>query len=127
MKAKELAAILLQNPDRDVIFWDGTDNWEIDAASPDDCNDIDMVLCNQHQSSNPVNEATISSIFLDDLLEQEDYSELELEAQELQDLQTLANQWEDRASIEIELNQFLDRNGYCFDDEICRWYEPFKQ
>jgi len=49
MKAHELAALLLLHPDRDVIFWDGEDNWDVDAAEPDSINDVDFVLTSSNQ------------------------------------------------------------------------------
>jgi hypothetical protein len=49
MKAHKLAKLLLEHPDRDVIFWDGTDNWDVDAADPDDCNKVDLILTSTAQ------------------------------------------------------------------------------
>jgi len=43
MKAKQLIKILEQHPERDVIFWDGEDNWDVNDATPDD-NEIEIVL-----------------------------------------------------------------------------------
>ena len=131
MKAKDLAAILLQHPERDVIFWDGTENWDVDSATPDDCNDVDVVLCNVHQTSDEYQmldpEPTIADLMTRSILENEDYQDLELTPGEMKDLLYLCNIWEDRDSIEIEINHFLNRNGYSFDDESCRWYNPSKQ
>jgi len=127
MKAKDLAAILLQHPERDVIFWNGTDNVDIDSATPDECNDVEVVLCNVHQTNNPEPDVTIATLMANSILENEDYRQVELEPQEAKDLLYLCNMWEDRDSIEIEINQFLNRNGYCFDDEECSWYNPLKQ
>jgi hypothetical protein len=44
MKSKDLIKILQENPEADVIFWDGEDNHDIDEAYLDDINGIEVVL-----------------------------------------------------------------------------------
>lgn len=45
MKNKELVAkLLLMNPERDVIFWNGEDNINIDGVDEDEINELDIIL-----------------------------------------------------------------------------------
>lgn len=46
MKAKELIKVLQENPEADVIFWNGEDNYDIDGAELDAVNGIEFVLSN---------------------------------------------------------------------------------
>ena len=49
MKAKDLAMVLLQHPDAEVIFWDGEDNWEVDEVELDAINGIEFVISSTSQ------------------------------------------------------------------------------
>ena len=45
MRVKELINELKKcNPNRDVIFWNGDDNIDIDYCNEDECNDKDVIL-----------------------------------------------------------------------------------
>ncbi len=46
MKSKDLIKILQENPEADIIFWDGEDNHEVDGAELDAVNGIEIVLSN---------------------------------------------------------------------------------
>jgi hypothetical protein len=50
MKAKHLLKILEENPELDVIFWDGNDNWDIDTADVDSVNKQEIVLTNKNEA-----------------------------------------------------------------------------
>ena len=45
MKGKDLIPLLQANPEADIIFWDGIDNWDVNKADLDSVNETEIVLC----------------------------------------------------------------------------------
>jgi hypothetical protein len=44
MKGKELIKLIVENPDADLIFWDGEDNHNINNAELDVINGTEIIL-----------------------------------------------------------------------------------
>jgi len=69
----------------------------------------------------------ISKAILKTLLEEiTDYEQVNLTKAEFKELKTICSQWEDNESIEIEINRFLIKLGYTYDDAECIWVSPKK-
>jgi hypothetical protein len=51
MKGKELIKLIQENPEADIIFWDGKDNYNIDNAELDVINGTEIIL-NQDNTVN---------------------------------------------------------------------------
>lgn len=64
----------------------------------------------------------ISDAILDSLLEEiNDYQSLELSEEEYSELQVICDEWEDKDSIETEINIYIAKLGYEFDDDEFMW------
>jgi hypothetical protein len=69
----------------------------------------------------------ISNAILTTILEEyTNYEEVNLTESEFERLDTICDQWEDRASIESDINVFLKSIGYSFNDDTCRWLKGSK-
>jgi hypothetical protein len=44
MKAKDVIKLLEANPEADLIFWDGDDNWDIENVELDAVNGIEIIF-----------------------------------------------------------------------------------
>lgn len=44
MKAKDIIELLQANPEADLIFWAGDDNFDIENVELDTCNKIEIVF-----------------------------------------------------------------------------------
>jgi len=64
----------------------------------------------------------ISEAILDTLLEEiTDYELVSLGGDQLRKLQASTSYWENKASIESEINVFLKKEGYAYNDDECKW------
>jgi hypothetical protein len=64
----------------------------------------------------------ISNAILETLLEEiTDYANVELTVPQRTELENLCDRWEDRESIETEINTFLKKVGFVYDDGDCSW------
>lgn len=64
----------------------------------------------------------ISDAMMDTLLESiTDYDWVELTDAQRDELYELCDQWEDKDSIELEINEYLINQGYQYDDDECAW------
>jgi hypothetical protein len=63
----------------------------------------------------------ISNAMLDDLLERiSDYDYVHLSKRQYRELEDICDRWEDKESIESEINGFLLKNNYMYMDG-CVW------
>ena len=69
MKGKELIKLIQENPEADIIFWDGKDNYNIDNAELDVINRTEIIL-NQDNTVNitSVEEKTYSRAEVEELV-----------------------------------------------------------
>ena len=69
MKGKELIKLIQENPEADIIFWDGEDNYNIDNAELDVINGTEIIL-NQDNTVNitSVEEKTYSRAEVEELV-----------------------------------------------------------
>ena len=69
MKGKELIKLIQENPEADIIFWDGKDNYNIDNAELDVINGTEIIL-NQDNTVNitSVEEKTYSRAEVEELV-----------------------------------------------------------
>jgi hypothetical protein len=44
MKGKDILKLIQDNPEADLIFWDGEDNWNVNTAELDAVNESEIVL-----------------------------------------------------------------------------------
>lgn len=44
MKAKDIIPLLKANPEADLIFWDGEDNWDINNVELDSINKKEIIF-----------------------------------------------------------------------------------
>jgi hypothetical protein len=66
----------------------------------------------------------ISDAMLETVLEEcNDYGGVEFTEEQLEELKTICDRWEDRDSIESEINLFLLRLGYTQHDEHCYFFK----
>ena len=64
----------------------------------------------------------ISDAMLETSLEEiTDYLYVTLNESEISKLQEICDQWEDKESIETEINKFIQTIGYTFDMDDCLW------
>ncbi len=67
----------------------------------------------------------ISNAIVETLLEEiTDYSKVELDSTQLDELCYIADQWSDKESIESEINIYLQNIGYFYDEDNCLWDLP---
>ena len=67
----------------------------------------------------------ISDAMVDTLLDEiTDYQEVRLTPEQLTTLKQDCENWEDKESIESEINEYLQEIGYVFDVHTCMWKEP---
>ena len=64
----------------------------------------------------------ISDAFVETLLEEiTDYELVTLTQEQQVNLSSVCDEWEDRESIETEINLYLKAIGYEYDDNDCKW------
>jgi len=69
----------------------------------------------------------ISDAILETLLESiTDYELVDLTEDQYNNLESICDQWEDRDSIESEINGVLIEAGYIYKSERCVWDKPCK-
>ncbi len=64
----------------------------------------------------------ISNAIVETLLEQiTDYHHVELDSNQLDELYRIADAWEDKESIESEINEYLQNIGYTYNSDEFLW------
>jgi hypothetical protein len=58
------------------------------------------------------------------LVEITDYCNVQLSEEQHIELNSICDRWEDRDSIESEINGFLYKDSYLYDYEECAFYKP---
>lgn len=69
----------------------------------------------------------ISNAMLDELLDEiSDYDFVHLSQPQIRELEDICDQWEDKESIENEINRYLQKHSYMYNDEDCIWENCFE-